>query len=129
MKNITAKFIKNFSLYSGAIFLLSLIIQTWIPVIPISNVWFFILLFMYLFTLVAFTILVKYIYTKLTFFANAFMLVNFSKLVIFSLIIFIYAWLVRDDAISFTITFFVYYFLLTLFEIVALLKLQNKNPK
>jgi len=128
MKNITSQFIKNFSLYSGVIFLISLIIQTWIPVIPISNVWFFILLFLYLFTVVAFTILVKYIYNKITYFANAFMLVNFSKLVLFSVIIFIYAWLVRDDAISFTITFFVYYFMLTLYEIIALLKLQNKNP-
>ena len=128
MKNITSQFIKNFSLYSGVIFLISLIIQTWIPVIPISNVWFFILLFLYLFTVVAFTILVKYIYNKITYFANAFMLVNFSKLVLFSIIIFIYAWLVRDDAISFTITFFVYYFMLTLYEIIALLKLQNKNP-
>jgi hypothetical protein len=127
MKNLIANFIKNFSLYTGAIFILSFIIQIWMPNIPISSAWLFILIFMYLFTLAAFTILVKYIYTKITYFANAFMLVNFSKLVLFSVIIFIYAWLVRDDAISFTITFFVYYLLLTTYEIVALLKLQNKK--
>ena len=127
MKNLIANFIKNFSLYTGAIFILSFIIQIWMPNIPISSAWLFILIFMYLFTLAAFTILVKYIYTKITYFANAFMLVNFSKLVLFSVIISIYAWLVRDDAISFTITFFVYYLLLTTYEIVALLKLQNKK--
>ncbi len=127
MKNITSQFIKNFSFYSGAILIVSVIIQIWIPAIPISSSWYFILLFMYLFTLLAFTVLIKYIYTKITYFANAFMLVNFSKLVLFSVIIFIYAWLVRDDAISFTITFFIYYLLLTTYEVIALLKLQNKS--
>ncbi len=106
--------------------LLSIIIQNWIPVLKISNVWPYILLFMYGFTLYAFTMLVKYMNAKLTYFANAFMLVNFGKLVLFSVIIVIYALLNRDDAIPFTATFFVYYFLLTSFEIVALLKLQKK---
>jgi len=126
MKNITTPFVKNFSFYSGAILLLSIIIQQWIPAIAISSSWPFVLLFLYIFTLLAFKILVKYISTKITYFANAFMLVNFGKLVLFSIIIIIYALLVRDDAISFTLTFFVYYFLLTTFEIIALLKLQNK---
>jgi len=127
MKKITTQFIKNFSLYTLVILILSSIIQIWIPNIPISSVWYFILLFMYLFTLLAFTILIKYIYSKITYFANAFMLVNFSKLVLFSVIIFIYAWFVRDDAIPFAVTFFIYYFLLTTYEVIALLKLQNKS--
>jgi len=126
MKTQTATFIKNFSIYSAIIMLISIIIQNWIPVLKISTAWPYILLFMYGFTLFAFIMLVRYMSTKLTYFANAFMLVNFGKLVLFSVIIVVYALLNRDDAIPFTATFFIYYFLLTTFETVALLKLQKK---
>ncbi len=127
MKTQTATFIKNFSIYSAIIMLISIIIQNWIPVLKISTAWPYIFLFMYGFTLFAFIMLVRYMSTKLTYFANAFMLVNFGKLVLFSVIIVVYALLNRDDAIPFTATFFIYYFLLTTFETVALLKLQKKT--
>lgn len=127
MKIKITPFVVGFSYYSGIIFLLSLIIQLWIPEIKISNTWPLILLFIYGFTIFAFTLLVKYVDTKLTYFANAFMLVNFGKLILFSIIIFIYAWLVRNDAISFTVTFFVYYLSLTTYEVMALLKIPKGN--
>ncbi len=126
MKNKIRPFIVGFTLYSGVILVLSIIIQLLIPQIKISTVWPFIFIFIYGFTLYAFIILVKYIDNKLAYFANAFMLVNFGKLVLFSGIIIVYAWLVSDDAISFTVTFFIYYLLLTAFEIKSLLKLQKK---
>lgn len=107
--------------------MLSIIVQNWIPSVKITSAWPFILLFLYAFTLYAFNLLVKYMSNKLTYFANAFMLVNFGKLVLFSIIIIVYALLNHDDAISFTITFFIYYILLTTFETVALLKLQKKS--
>ncbi len=127
MKNSINSFIKSFTYYSGIILLISIIVQQWIPTIMISIMWPFILLFLYAFTLFAFIMLVKYIDSKMTYFANAFMLVNFGKLVLFSVIIVVYALLNHDDAISFTITFFVYYFLLTSYEIVALIKIQKKS--
>lgn len=127
MKIKITPFVVGFSYYSVIIFLLSLIIQLWIPEIKISNTWPLILLFIYGFTIFAFTLLVKYVDTKLTYFANAFMLVNFGKLILFSIIIFIYAWLVRNDAISFTVTFFVYYLSLTTYEVIALLKIPKGN--
>ena len=125
MKSKITPFIKSFSYYSGAILLLSFAIQQWVPAVKISSSWPFILLFMYVFTLFAFNMLAKYMDSKLTYFANAFMLVNFGKLVLFSIIIIVYAWLNHDDAISFTATFFVYYLFLTTFEIIALLKMQK----
>ena len=125
MKSKIAPFIISFSYYSGAILLLSFAIQQWVPSIKISSAWPFILLFMYAFTLFAFNMLAKYMGSKLTYFANAFMLVNFGKLVLFSIIIIIYAWLNHNDAISFTATFFVYYLFFTTFEIIALLKMQK----
>jgi len=94
-----------------------LLFNNGVPAIQISSAWPFIILFMYLFTLFAFIMLSKYTSSKLTYFANAFMLVNFGKLLLFSIIILVYAWLNHDDAISFTITFFVYYLLLTTYEL------------
>lgn len=125
MKSRINKFAKGFSYYSGIIFLLSLAVQLWLHEVNISSMWPFILLFIYGFTLFAFNMLVKYIDTKITYFANAFMLVNFGKLILFTIIIVIYAWFVRSDAISFTITFFIYYLLLTTYEVIALLKIPK----
>jgi len=105
MKSKNSSFVVGFSYYSGIILLLSFVIQQWVPAIQISSAWPFIILFMYLFTLFAFIMLSKYTSSKLTYFANAFMLVNFGKLLLFSIIILVYAWLNHDDAISFTITF------------------------
>lgn len=125
--NITPFFI-GFSIFTVIILLFSLAIQTWVSEIVISPVWPVILVFLYAFTLIATIILVKYIgSSRISQFANAFMLVNFGKLVLFTIIIVAYAWLYRNDAISFTITFFLYYILMTTYEIVALLKLQKKS--
>ncbi len=118
--------ISPFTYFTLAILIISLIIQFWIPAIVISNVWPFILLFLYSFTLFAIIMLSKYIGSRISYFANAFMLVNFGKLVLFSIIIVVYAWLNRDKAISFTITFFVYYLLLTTYEVIILLRMQKK---
>lgn len=127
MKSKIGPFFKGFSYYSGTILLLSLAIQQWVPAVQITSTWPYILLFMYAFTLFAFNMLTTYIGGKITYFANAFMLVNFGKLVLFSIVIVVYAWLFHDDTISFTVTFFIYYFLLTTYEIIALLKMQKKS--
>jgi hypothetical protein len=55
-------------------------------------------------------------------FANIYMLVIFGKLVFFTFIILAYAFLYREDAISFMLTFFIYYFIFTTLEIIYLLK-------
>lgn len=127
MKNSFVSFIKGFSFLTVILLLLSITIYYLMPNIQISNSWLYILLFLYLFTLFAFSILEKYIDGKLTYFANAFMLVNFGKLLLFSIIIIVYAWLNHDDAISFAATFFIYYFVLTTYEIIALLKSKQSR--
>lgn len=129
MKSKASSFLYGFSIYSIIIAAISLVIDLWVPSIEISYVWYAILAFLYLFTMFAYVLLVKYIESRISYFANAFMLVNFGKLVLFTLIIVIYAWLNRSDAISFTVTFFIYYLLLTIYEIISLLKMQKKAAK
>ena len=114
-----------FTLYFIAIFLVSFILQYYLPNFPISSRWPYILAFLYVFTIIAFVILLKFIESRISMFSNAFMLVNFGKLILFTAIILIYAWFNRSEAISFTITFFVYYLILTTYEIIALLRIQK----
>lgn len=127
MKANLSSFIVKFSIYTAIILVISIVIHFWVSKIGISPAWPFILLFLYSFTIFASVMLMKYIDSRISQFANAFMLVNFGKLIIFTAIIVVYALLVREDAIAFTITFFVYYLLMTTYEIIALLKMQKSQ--
>ncbi len=127
MKSKIQSFVIRFSIFTGIILIISLVFQFWVSKIVISPVWPFILVFLYAFTILATVMLFKYIDSRISAFANAFMLVNFGKLVIFTLIIIIYALFVREDAIPFTVTFFIYYLLMTTYEIVTLLRMQKSS--
>ncbi len=123
----TAQFIIRLSFITFILLLITLVVQFGVPNVPLSPVWPYILIFLYSFTLLAFRMLIKYINSKMSFFANAFMLVNFGKLFLFTIIIVVYAWFNKSDAISFTIIFFIYYFVMTTYEVIALLKLQKPS--
>lgn len=121
------KFFISLTIFSLIIAILSLGVSYSMPKIEITYAWPFVLLFLYIVTLVAYHILANYISSKLSAFANAFMLVNFGRLLFFSVIIVVYSYLNHSDAISFTITFFIYYLLLTTYEIVAVFRLQKRK--
>ena len=121
---------KSFTIKLSALALLlgivSLIVYIGIPALPISPVFYYILLFLYLSTLIIFLSLEKSMSKRTSQFANAIMLVNFGKLLFYGIIIFVYAYLNRADAVSFILTFFVYYFAFTVFEVFALLSIGKK---
>lgn len=118
-------FVKNISIISISLLIISSIIYFFAPKIMISPAFPIILIFMYLTTILIFKLLAKSMENRLSKFANAYMLVNFGKLVIFSIIIVVYAVLNKEDAISFMLTFFIYYFIFTIFEVFALLRLKS----
>jgi len=125
MKNTFIHFFKSFTLYTIVIALMSSAIYWWVPAVPVSHTFLLIILFMYVLTLVLLRLLFLSMQRRLSQFVNAFMLVNFGKLFLYSIIIFIYAYLNRGDAVSFIATFFVYYLLFTSYEIVVLLKVNK----
>jgi hypothetical protein len=125
MKNTFIHFFKSFTLYTIVIALLSSAIYWWVPAVPVSHIFLLIILFMYVLTLVLLRLLFLSMQRRLSQFVNAFMLVNFGKLFLYTIIIFIYAYLNRGDAVSFITTFFVYYLLFTSYEIVVLLKVNR----
>jgi len=122
MKNFTIKL----SALAALLGLLSIAVYYGIPALSISPVFPYILLFLYLTTLLIFLSLEKYMNKRTSQFANAVMLVNFSKIVFYGIIIFVYAYLNRSSAVSFILTFFVYYFAFTVFEVFALLSIGKK---
>lgn len=118
-------FFKQFSIIAVVILILSILIDFFVPKIKISAMYPYILLFLYLVTLAIFKMIAKSMENRLSRFANTYMLANFGKLILFTGIIVLYAFLNRDDAISFMLTFFIYYFIFTGFEILSLLKIKQ----
>lgn len=119
------KFTRGFTIFSATIMGLSLIVYLFVPKIAISPNFPFIVLFLYLVTVLMLHYLRRALQDKMSKFVNIFMLLNFGKLVVYSSFILIYAFLYREDAVSFILTFFVYYFLFTAYEVIALLKFQK----
>lgn len=116
------KFTRGFTVFSVSILLISLAIYLWLPKVNITPVYPYIVLFFYGITIIIFRILDKTKKEKISKFTNTYMLVNFGKLILFSVLVFVYAFFNRSDAVPFIITFFVYYLLFSFYEIFSLLK-------
>lgn len=125
MENSFTRFIKGFTVYTAVIALISAAIYWWVPALLISPHFLYIILAMYILTLVLIKLLFMSMQDKLSRFVNAFMLVNFGKLILYSVIIFVYAYLNRASAVSFVLSFFIYYLLFTGYEIIVLLKFNK----
>jgi len=122
MQTQKIKFLRGISIYTLLVGLLSFGIARWVPQLKITPVYPFLLLFFYLFSLLAFYFSFKALHEKISRFTNTYLIVNFLKLVIFSMIIVAYAYLNREDAAPFVISFFIYYLLFTTYEVIALYK-------
>jgi hypothetical protein len=124
MKTHLLNFIKQFTSYVLLIAIISYLIQKLFPEFPLYQAWYAILVFLSAFTLFLYWQLAKYFGDRLSKFTNALMLVNFGKMMLYIMIIFVFIWFNRDQALSFSLTFMLYYALITAFEIRALLKLK-----
>ncbi len=120
--NTFKKFIYRFSVYVGVIFIISFFLYKNLPALNINRWYWAILLFLYLVTAFSFFVLSGSIEKKLSRFANVFMILNFSRLILFTAVIFVYSFTHKSQAASFTLTFFGYYILITLWEVAALRK-------
>jgi hypothetical protein len=125
MDFIFKKFTIQLSTLAIVLIIASLLILRFVPALPITPAFIFIIIFIYAFTLFVFRLLLKGQKEKLSQFVNLYLLVNFGKLIVYIFIIFIYAFLNRADAASFILTFFVYYFAFTVFEVISLLQVKK----
>ena len=116
------KFFLQFSIYILSILALSTILYVFLPQFHINRWFWAIILFLYSIGVLSFFMLSKSMEKKLSHFANVFMILNFVRLILFTVIIFAYAFTHKNEAVSFTLTFFFYYILTTLWEIFTLKK-------
>lgn len=125
MNRIFIRFAKGFTIYAIVIALISIVVYYWLPEVIITPVYLYLIAFLYAVNFLLFGKLSQAIENKPNRFINTYMLLNFSKLFLFIIIIGVYAYMYRNDAISFTITFFIYYVLFSAYEIMALLKIRK----
>lgn len=124
----------SFHQYSKKLIILSLLIVVitlalsyLIPTPLISYSWPFIILFFLAVSLMVYRFLLKNSKGNHGKFINAFLLTTTVKLLLYLAIILIYSLLNRGDAIGFIITFFSYYMIFTVYEIISILKFLRKT--
>jgi hypothetical protein len=125
MDNTFIKFLKSISALAIALIIGSLLVLRFVPAIGITPNFLYIIILIYAITLLIFKMLLKSQQERMSHFVNVYLLVNFGKLVFYIIIIFVYAFLNRPDAVPFILTFFIYYFAFTVFEIVSLLQIKK----
>jgi hypothetical protein len=95
-----------------------------VPSLKASGNWPAILLFMYLLTMGVLYLLVSSVKKRMVRFVNTYLLVSFGKMMLYIVVLFVYAWLNPGNAVSFILTFLVYYILLLIYEVVVLLRIS-----
>jgi len=103
----------------------TLLIEYVIPGLKATVNWPGILLFMYILSLAVFYLLTVSMKSRMIKFVNTYMLVSFSKMMLYTVVLFVYAWMHPEDAVAFILTFLVYYVILLVYEVLVLLKIQQ----
>jgi hypothetical protein len=98
-------------------FLLTALFYWLAPAYMISRVLFLIPLFYFLVVLISQFILYRLAAGNNQKFTQTFIAITVGRLLLYLAIVLVYSFLVRDDAVRFIISFFVFYFLFTVLEI------------
>ena len=120
-------FAKRLTVFALLITVISVAVDYWLPEVPMTPVYLYLIAFIYSVNFLLFGKLSRYVNDKPNRFINTYMLLNFGKLFLFIIVIGVYVYLHRSDAVTFTITFMVYYVLFAVYEITALLKMNKKD--
>jgi predicted ABC-type exoprotein transport system permease subunit len=116
-------FLKKLLLFTAITGLIGFLILALLPAEYRSPAFPFILLFFFGITFFINHLMAKSKGEKLSRFTNRFMLLTFTRLLLYIGVILIYVFLVnRSDAIPFVITFFLYYLAFTTFEVIEMLR-------
>lgn len=123
---------KEFKVFFGKILLLtialaviSLVAFNFVPDAYKSQTWPFVLLFFVLTNSILYFFYLRIHSRKVSSFANFFMLTTSAKLIFYLIVIVVYLYFNRDEAVPFLLSFFLYYIVYTVFEVKSIMKLQN----
>ncbi|OQX78633.1 MAG: hypothetical protein B6D64_06145 [Bacteroidetes bacterium 4484_276] len=125
LKKYYRTFVINALIVTASISLLYVLALLYLPAIYISPAIPWIIIFFLIITLSIFYFQLMASIKRVSKFVNVFMVAIGLKLIAFLIIIALYAFLNKADAINFIISFFIIYLIFTVFEILQLLKVQN----
>jgi len=114
----------QFTAFTLLIIPATLLVDFLIPSLKASDNWPAILFFMYLFTMGVLYLLVSSVKKRMVRFVNTYLLVSFGKMMLYVVIMFVYAWLNPANAVPFILTFLAYYIIFLIYEVVVLLHIS-----
>lgn len=126
MRKAFYKFVYALAIFTAILGIIALILQYTLPenMLPASLPLLF-LLFIIVSSVVHYFLLRSAAYSGRRF-VSYFMAATFLKLFLYLIIIILYAFLIKENVVSFILTFFILYLLYTTFEVVMILK-QNSR--
>ena len=119
MKNQISKFIINlftFSVCFASLVFLAILV---VPLKYISEVIWFLFPFFISISIILFLLIVKFSKVRPAQFIPRFMLLTVLKLILFAIVMILYVFKFRPDAVGFILNFFVFYFAYSTFEIIS----------
>jgi hypothetical protein len=128
MKSQFVVFLKKITILSLCIGALIVISRFMLPAKYFSPALPFILVLFYASNIIVFNILIKATAKRINNFINYFMISSFLKLMLYIVVLSVYVFLNKQDAIPFTIGFFLMYIIFTVFEVTSLLKTNSNKP-
>lgn len=127
MKSDYILYLKKLLLFSAVIAVVAFVLTYFLPDNFVSPAMPFLLLLFIAVSLLTHYFVLKTMIKRTSLFVNFFMISIFVKLIFYIAIIVIYGLLNKHDMIAFVITFFIFYMFYTIFELIAVLKLQKDH--
>lgn len=123
------QFLKNLLILTVAIFLIFYAAAYFLPVELVSPAMPYLILLSASVTLIFHYVILKASEKKFSKFISYFMIATVLKILLYTIVIFLYVYLNRSDTIPFVVTFLLLYVIYSVFEIINLLQLQNPSSK
>ncbi len=127
MMPVFLKFLKDLTIYTAIISIVTIGFVFLLPEKFITPVLYYILIFFYSVTLIMYYVLLKASEKRLSKFSVNFLLLTFIKLMLYFGVLLTYVFIYRNDAANFIITFFIFYLLYTSFEVISIVRKPNSE--
>lgn len=124
-----AKYSKTLIIVTIVVALLTFLAQLFLPENFVTPAWPMVLLFFLVINFLCYWATVSANDGKPNRFITRFMGLTVARLFLFLIIIAVYAFTRKDDVVPFTILFFIYYLIFSIFEILAVLRLTKQDNK
>ncbi|MCF8331408.1 MAG: hypothetical protein K9H84_03065 [Bacteroidales bacterium] len=120
-------FLRDLTLFTAGIFVLAILYNWLAPAELISQVMFYIIVFFYVLTIFVHRLLLKGNKYRFAQFNNRYILGTVIKILVMTVVMFVYSFEFPEDALNFLITFLILYLLFTAFEVVSIVKTIDKH--